>query len=235
VKVLVLRNNIHEGPGILTGILENREISSDIVDFEGEGSLPSLSAYSAVVMLGGPESANDRTKKMLGEIAFVRTIIRAGIPYFGICLGMQVLVRAAGGRVTTCAKKEIGWRDEEGEYHCMQVTGTGRNDPLFKGLPGTIRVFQLHEEMVEPSICGDVLAFGDQCPVQVVKEGIAVYGIQGHIEIDEALLGTLLRTDPALSSLDGGRIISDFNEIREDYNACGSRLLSNFLDIAEET
>ena len=147
---------------------------------------------------------------------------------------MQVLVHAAGGRVTKCAKKEIGWRNEEGEYHYMQVTNIGRGDPLFQGLPKKIRVFQLHEEMVEPSICGDVLAFGDGYPVQVVKEGKAAYGIQGHIEIDETLLGVLLQTDPALLKLDAGRIIADFNVINEDYFDCGTRLFSNFLDVVAE-
>jgi hypothetical protein len=33
VKVLVLRNNIHEGPGILSGLLDERDIVTDIVKY----------------------------------------------------------------------------------------------------------------------------------------------------------------------------------------------------------
>ena len=234
MKVLVLRNNEHEGPGILSGILENLEIASDIVDINVDGPPQSLSAYSAVIMLGGPESANDRTKKMQGEIAFVRTIIRSGMPYFGICLGMQVLVKAAGGQVTRCANNEIGWRDNGREYYRIHISDYGRNDPIFAGITGSIPVFQLHGEMVDPSIGGEVLGFGDECPVQVVKEGKLAYGIQGHIELDEPLLNTLIRTDPQLSLMDSRNILSDYYAIREEYTANGTRILTNFLDAVQD-
>jgi GMP synthase (glutamine-hydrolysing) len=234
VKVLVLRNNIHEGPGILSGILENREIAYDIVDFKGGESLPPLSAYSAVFMLGGPESANDRTKKMRSAVDLVRTIVRSDIPYFGICLGMQVLVKAAGGRVTRCRNGEIGWRDAEREYYRVHISDNGRKDPLFAGIKGSIPVFQLHGEMAEPSVAGEVLGFGNECPVQVVKEGRLAYGIQGHIEIDETLLDALIRADPGLSRMDSGKIKSDFDAIREEYTANGTRIFLNFLDAVQD-
>ena len=234
MKVLVLKNNIHEGPGLLSGILENRDIVTDIVECNGEAPLPSLSAYAAVFMLGGPESANDRTKKMQETIGLVKQIIRSEIPYFGICLGMQVLVKAAGGKVTRCPKAEIGWRNTGKEYYRIHVSEFGRNDPLFAGLPGSIPVFQLHGEMTEPSIVGEVLGFGDECPVQVVKEGRLAYGIQGHVEIDETLLTTLLREDPLLSSMDSGKILSDFYAIQEEYAENASRILSNFLDAMQD-
>ena len=46
---------------------ENRDIVADIVEYNGLVPLPSLSSYAAVFMLGGPESANDRTKKDAGN------------------------------------------------------------------------------------------------------------------------------------------------------------------------
>lgn len=235
MNVLVLRNNLHEGPGILSGILEDREIASDIVDFRDLASLPSLSAYSAVFMLGGPESANDNTKKMQGALAFVRTIIRSGIPYFGICLGMQVLVKAAGGQVSRCRNNETGWRDAGREYYRVHISDYGKSDPLFRGIAGSIPVFQLHSEMAEPSVGGEVLGFGDECPVQVVKEGRLAYGIQGHIELDEPLLRSLSASDPQLSSMDSRTIVSDFHAIEEEYTRNGTRIFSNFLDAVQES
>jgi len=219
---------------MLSGILEDREIASDIVDFDGAAPIPSLSAYSAVFMLGGPESANDQTKKMQGACALVRTIIRSGIPYFGICLGMQVLVKAAGGQVTRCMNSETGWRDAGREYYRVHISDYGKNDPLFAGIKGSIPVFQLHGEMAEPSVGGEVLGFGDGCPVQIVKEGRLAYGIQGHIEIDEPLLKTLIEVDPELSSNDPGKILSDFHAIQEEYTANGTRIFSNFLDAVQD-
>jgi GMP synthase (glutamine-hydrolysing) len=227
-------NNVNEGPGMLSGILENRDIASDIVDFDGVASIPSLSAYSAVFMLGGPESANDNTKKMKGALALVRTIIRSGIPYFGICLGMQVLVKAVGGQVSRCRNSEIGWRDAGKEYYRVHISDYGKKDPLFAGINRSIPVFQLHGEMAEPSIGGEVLGFGDECPVQIVKEGRLAYGIQGHIEIDEQLLKNLIEVDPGLSSGDTGKILSDFYAIQEEYTANGTRIFSNFLDAVQD-
>ncbi len=234
MNVLIIRNNIHEGPGILSGILEDRNITHDIVDFKGEGAIPSLSAYSAVIMLGGPESANDHSEKMLGAVAFVRTIIRSGIPYFGICLGMQILAKAAGGHVTRCRQSEIGWRGVDREYYRIRISDVSRNDPLFRGIKSPIPVFQLHGEMAEPSIVGEVLGFGDECPVQVIKEGRLAYGIQGHIEMNELLLNTLIRVDPELSLIDQEKILSDYHAIQEEYTANGTRIFTNFLDAVED-
>ncbi len=230
MKALVLKNNIYEGPGILSGILENLDIVTDIVECNGLAPLPSLSSYGVVFMLGGPESANDRTKKMQGKIGFVREIVRSDIPYFGICLGMQILVKAAGGKVTRCPRDEIGWRDAEKEYYRVQISDLGRNDPLFAGIEDSFPVFQLHGEMTVPSIVGEVLGFGEDCPVQVVKEGRLAYGIQGHIEMDEPLLTTLISVDPHLASMDSGKFLSDYHDIREEYSVNGTRVLSNFLN-----
>lgn len=234
MKALIIKNSAHEGPGILTGILTERDISCDSVDFKGGGSVTSLSPYSAVFVLGGPESANDRTKKMEAEIALVRTILRSGVPYFGICLGMQVLVKAAGGKVTGCRNSEIGWRDSDREYNRIHISTSGRNDPLFAGLNGSLPVFQLHQEMAEPSVFGEVLAFGDECPAQVVKEGKLAYGVQGHIELDEQSLNTLIRTDPLLALEDPVKMVSDYHAIQAEYTANGTRILSNFLDAVQD-
>ena len=102
------------------------------------------------------------------------------------------------------------------------------------GLRTPSHVFQLHGEMTEPSIVGEVLGFGEDCPVQVVKEGRLAYGIQGHIEMDEPLLTTLISVDPHLSSLDSGKFLSDYYDIREEYTSNGTRILSNFLDAVKD-
>jgi GMP synthase-like glutamine amidotransferase len=147
---------------------------------------------------------------------------------------MQVLVKAAGGQVTRCRNSETGWRDPGREYYRIHISDYGKRDPLFAGITGSIPVFQLHGEMAEPSIGGEVLGFGDECPVQVVKEGRLAYGIQGHIEIDEPLLNALIGADHQLSSMDSGNIVSDFHAIQEEYTANGTRIFSNFLDAVQD-
>lgn len=234
MNLLIIKNTKTEGPGLLSTVLREREIGSDMVEYYQDGILPPLSRYSAVIVLGGPQSANDTTEKMKDLIAYTRRILREDIPYFGICLGMQVLARAAGGRIGRCPVKEIGWRDATGEYYRMHLTERGRRDPLLAGIRGPVRLFQLHEEMAEPSVCGEVLAFGDDCPVQLIKEGRYAYGIQGHIEVDEPLLKIIGKTDPGILPKARSSLIPDYQAIRDEYIGTGMTLFSNFLDIIGE-
>nr|WP_287222515.1 gamma-glutamyl-gamma-aminobutyrate hydrolase family protein [Prosthecochloris sp.] len=68
-----------------------------------------ISKSSAVVTLGGPQSANDTDRAMRRELENLKAILDKKIPYLGICLGMQTLVKAAGGNVITCPIKETGF------------------------------------------------------------------------------------------------------------------------------
>ena len=56
-----------------------------------------LDRYAAVVIFGGPMSANDcwmpGIKK---ELDFVPRVLKAEIPFLGLCLGGQILARVLG-------------------------------------------------------------------------------------------------------------------------------------------
>ncbi|RMF06594.1 type 1 glutamine amidotransferase, partial [Candidatus Woesearchaeota archaeon] len=110
MTVLIVKNITREGPGMLEHVLTSHSVPYKIVDLSMGDSFPSPEAYSAVVVLGGPDSANDETPKMKEELKRIRETLDAGIPYLGICLGMQTLTKAAGGKVLKCPVKEIGWR-----------------------------------------------------------------------------------------------------------------------------
>src|SRR3954468_16146854 len=98
-RVLIVKNVTREGPGLLTGLLDHHEIGYDVVDLNRGDALPDPTSYAALVVLGGPDSANDQTAKMATELPAVKKAVEAGMPYLGICLGLQVLVRAMGGKV----------------------------------------------------------------------------------------------------------------------------------------
>lgn len=233
VKALVIKNNRHEGPGLIELVLKKKGWLSDTVEWDSGEKIPKLSSYSCVIVLGGPDSANDNSRKMKYEISFVRRVLDLGIPYLGICLGMQVLVKAAGGNVVVSPEREIGWKNSQGVRYHMFLTGKGRKDTLCTGIPDEIPVFQLHGEMVVPSGNGRVLATGYPCPVQMVKEGNYAYGIQGHVELTEELIRVWLKTDADLSLMDGGSIITDLNRTEQEYREIGIRILSNFFEKAE--
>lgn len=98
-KVLIAENISHESPGLIGEILNENEVYFDIVDLSQGHDFPNPAKYSAVFVFGGPSSANDDTAIMNNELKQIKQILSDGIPYFGICLGLQTLVKAAGGEV----------------------------------------------------------------------------------------------------------------------------------------
>ena len=72
-KVLIIKNISREGPGILEKILQENLIHYKIVDLAKNEKLPTADNFSCLIIMGGPDSANDETKKIKGEIKFIKT------------------------------------------------------------------------------------------------------------------------------------------------------------------
>lgn len=231
-KVLIIRNIPRETPGILEELLNYHSIDYIISDFDGNTDIGSLKRYAAMIVLGGPESANDQTPKMLKELALIEKGVASGIPYLGICLGLQTLVKAMGGKVVKCQSPETGFRDREDRFFNIELTSEGRNDGLFEGLDDKFTVFQLHGETVQITDHMKLLATGYYCHNQIVKYGEKAYGIQPHFELTKELLITWIVEDPDLQILNANLLMSDFEYIRNDYSETGRRLFENFLFMA---
>jgi GMP synthase-like glutamine amidotransferase len=230
--LLIIKNISREGPGILGELIAREGITSHTADLSlGEEPGP-LDGYKAVIVLGGPDSANDETDKMIRELAFIRELTEKGLPFLGICLGLQTLVKACGGRVVRNSVSEIGFRETPDEYYRVSLTAEGRKDPLFDGLDSSFNVFHLHGETVIPSEGMTVLATGRSCHNQIVKAGPLAYGIQCHFELNRELFGTWLNEDPDLLKLDRQQLMTHFSSLEKAYTATGLRLFSNFLRLA---
>ena len=67
------------------------------------GDLPSqLDDYCGVLSFGGPMSANDdHLPGLRAELALLERIVAEDKPFFGICLGAQLVARVLGGKVYT--------------------------------------------------------------------------------------------------------------------------------------
>lgn len=232
-QILIIQNITREGPGLLSQIISEKNLKYEIVDLSAGGALPAdLSKYSALIVLGGPNSANDTDPTMLKELEFIKKSRQLNIPFLGICLGLQTLVKAMGGAVRRNEVPEFTFKNPDGQPYVINLTPGGRSDPLFKDLPDEIRVFHLHGETVDLTPDMKLLATGDTCKNQVVKIGDNAYGLQCHFELTPEMLNTWLSEDPDLQQFEKAHILNDWEEIKLEYTNTGKTLFNNFFKIA---
>jgi GMP synthase-like glutamine amidotransferase len=232
-QVLIVKNISREGPGLLDLVLKEHEITSRQIDLSRGETIPDPARYSAVFVFGGPDSANDQTRKMQEELRTVKEICEREIPLLGVCLGMQVLIKANGGEVCSSPRKEIGWRDTEGNYFEVDVTEKGSAEPLLDGVNSPFKVFQLHGETVRLRPDMTLLGKGKFCESQLVRVGRNAYGIQGHIELTPSMLDDWIDQDPDLQTLDSSTVKEDYRRIKTEYEQQGRKILTNFLKVAK--
>ena len=231
-QLLIVKNITREGPGMLEQIVNEAGISTDIIDLHAGDAFPNPLGYKAVVVLGGPDSANDTTPKMAKELEQIRAALDADIPYLGICLGMQTLIKAAGGQVLKAPQKEVGFLGPDGVQSTIELTDAGKKDPLLAGLGDSLTVFHLHGETVTLTDNMGLLGTGKFCQNQIVKVAGNAYGIQSHFELTEDMLGEWARNDPDLLPIGEEALLASYREIKQAYTNIGQTLLRNFLKIA---
>jgi len=230
-EILIIKNVSHEGPGIIEKILKDNGIKYSISDLSLSNSVKLLENHGALIVLGGPDSANDKNRKMESELALIKEVLKAEIPYLGICLGMQTLVKAAGGEVVKSPVKEVGFRDPDGKLYKTELTEMGKTDPLFNGMADSFNVFQLHGETVILTNEMDLLGTGRFCRNQIIKVGANAYGIQWHFELTPELFKEWIDKDSDLMKLDKTALHSDFDSLNFKLSQTGTKLFRNFLKI----
>ncbi len=234
-KVLFIRNIERETPGLALDVLNEMKIPFVMID-AGEAAIagyPDLSDLLAVVILGGPDSANDKNQKIIAELDFIKKSIDAGIPYLGICLGMQMLVKVCGGQVVKAPEKETAFKHDNGNLYFVARAAGFVDEPLFQNLGDRFRVFQLHGETVELPESVELIGEGHgvSCRNQIVKYKESAYGIQCHFEMNDSLFERLLDEDEDLSRMNRATLVSDFTEISEEYTLTGKTIFKNFFSL----
>lgn len=108
--VLILRFAGSEGPGYLAQFLEKEGLTWQLVRLDAADPLPnSVTAFSGLVLMGGPMSVNDNLVWINPVLDLIRQAVRLDIPLLGHCLGGQLISKALGAAVTQNPVKEIGW------------------------------------------------------------------------------------------------------------------------------
>src|SRR3989449_4029704 len=177
-RLLVLQHIGCEPLGLIEPALKERGMEYRYVRlFAGEAIPKDLSGWDGLSALGGPMWANDgeRLGFIADELRLLTEVLEAGMPALGICLGAQLIAKAAGAEVTAGEEKEIGW-------YPLTLTEEGKKDRLLAGLPDTFPVFQWHGETFDVPRGAVRLAGSERYSNQAFRLGEQVYGLQFHLE-----------------------------------------------------
>lgn len=221
-----------EGPGVFSHFLQEKDIEVKTINLERNERWPSPRKFEAILIMGGPMSANDRIPAMLHELEALREALDAGVPCLGVCLGLQSLVLCSGGRAVRAPEPEVGFIDRQGDYYTVRLTEWGECSDLFRNFPKVFEVFQLHGEAVLLAAGHTLLATGSGTEVQAAQVAPRAFGVQFHLEMDLDMLGRWCREDGMLRSFDQEEIVRRFVVLRHTFERHARLLMLNFLDIA---
>ena len=143
-----------------------------------DGEMPDAArSYDAVMVFGGSmhPDQDDHFTWLGHEEEFLKEVLAEEVPVFGVCLGAQMLARAAGARVGPARAAEIGWLE-------IDLTPAGRSDPVLGALPEKAKVFQWHHYTFEIPDGGTELARSEIC-TQAFRLAQPAWGIQFHAEV----------------------------------------------------
>jgi GMP synthase (glutamine-hydrolysing) len=162
-------------------------------------SLPqgmALSDFDGIAWTGSPLNAYHDTAEVTRQIEFARAAFLSGIPCFGSCWGLQVMMVALGGKVR---KNPNGV--EMGVARSVLLTEAGRAHPMYAGKPMVFDALCVHQDEVCELPQGAVLLAGNaMSAVQAASlhdDGRSFWGVQYHPEYDLLQIGAMFRRSAA--------------------------------------
>jgi GMP synthase-like glutamine amidotransferase len=148
----------------------------------GGEPLPELDGRAGIIAMGAPVSVNDAGAHawLAPELDYIAAAVRAGMPYWGVCFGAQLLAAALGADVVRGPEPEVG-------VHPVHLEPAAAADPVFGALPATLPAVQWHSDTFALPVGAVHLASSPAYPNQAFRWGRA-YGLQFHIEAPAALM-----------------------------------------------
>jgi GMP synthase (glutamine-hydrolysing) len=199
---------------------------------EGE-PLPDWRDFAAIVAMGGPMSVNDEEElPWLGaEKALIAEAVRAGLPFFGACLGVQLLAVSLGAEVAPGRAPEVGILP-------VFLTEAAASDPVFADLPRELLTLQWHGDTFSLPEGAVLLASSPAYPNQAFRWGRSAYGVQFHLELSREMAAEWAQVpsyaDALARVLGPGSATALVDELAgraEALQADGRRMFERWLDL----
>ncbi len=156
----------------------------------------SLDAFDGVVWTGSALNVYDVNDAIRNQLALADKVLKAGMPVFGSCWGLQVFATALGGKVRKSPKgREIGIA------RGITLTEAGRAHPMYADKPSPFEALAVHMDDVERLPEGAVVlatnAMSDVQAMAYERNGVSFWGVQYHPEFNFATIAAAYRRNAA--------------------------------------
>jgi len=184
MRVLTIENFVGTPLGLVGRALADARADVDLrAVWQGAPVPGTAEGYDGLVVLGGEQSALDDAgyPALPGIVALIHSFMEADKAVLGICLGAQLVARAAGATNILGRPVEFGW-------HEVRPTAAGGADPVIAALGPGSPVFHWHLDTFTLPPGATHLATSAETEFQAFRLQRAVYGLQFHFEADRPLV-----------------------------------------------
>jgi GMP synthase (glutamine-hydrolysing) len=222
--------SITHGPSVPGGIFDEvaeaagHRLERWVVPLGGAPQPPA--SYDAVMIFGGSMHPDQDAEHgwLQREVAFLREALARDVPVVGVCLGAQMLARAAGAWVGPAPEPEIGWFE-------IELTPEGRTDLVLGVLPPRTAAFQWHSYTFSVPKHGSELARSTLC-TQAFRVGDRAWGLQFHAEVTLAMVTSWTTEEADELPVPGDAFLAETERRIAEWNEHGRRLCAAFLATA---
>ena len=183
-EILVLQHIACEPPAAYEDELRAWGAALHRVQVDAGDPLPDWREFAGIVAMGGPMGAyeDSRFPWLTAEKRLIADAVRAGTPYWGVCLGSQLLAASLDAHVFPGPQAEVGLLP-------VFTTAAASSDPVFGVAPREFVALQWHGDTFELPAGAVQLARSDAYAQQAFVFERA-YALQFHLEVDAALATT---------------------------------------------
>jgi GMP synthase (glutamine-hydrolysing) len=221
---------IHGGKvraGVFGPVVEERGHRLEEWSLAWDTPLPRpLDAYDGVLVFGGAMHADQDSHHpwLREENLFLQRLLDLHTPVLGICLGAQLVAKAAHASVRPAESSEIGW-------YPVELTEDAADDPVLGGLSQRFDSFQWHHYTYDVPAGAVELARSEAC-TQAFRLGDSAWGVQFHPEVTFEQVESWA-DEPEDVPVDSEALLAETRERIGAWNELGRGLCNAFVDVAE--
>jgi len=222
--------SVTHGPSVPGGVFDEvveaagHELERWVVPLGGAPQ--PTAAYDAMMVFGGAmhPDEDEHFGWLEREADFLQEALAEDIPVVGVCLGAQMLARAAGAWVAPARSPEIGWLE-------VELTPEGRADPVLGVLPPRTEAFQWHRYTFGIPEGGTELARSALC-TQAFRLGRHAWGLQFHAEVTLPMVQSWVAEGSDELPVTAEAFLAEAEARIEGWNEHGRKLCAAFLEAA---